>query len=142
MTNELICKDEKELSSVAKAILNLIGEEKIVIFQGEMGVGKTTFIKQLCHHLGSTDEITSPTFSLINEYHSTNGSIYHFDFYRLQNIQEALDIGIDEYLDSGCYCLIEWPEKISSLLPPSLIKIEIETQKDLSRKFRVKNINY
>jgi tRNA threonylcarbamoyladenosine biosynthesis protein TsaE len=96
-----------------------------------MGAGKTTFIKYICRTLGSDDVITSPTFSLVNEYHTTNGDkIYHFDFYRINNIEEALDIGLYDYLDSNSYCLIEWPEKIGELMDGQSSAIEIKVNND------------
>lgn len=92
--------------------------EKVILFNGEMGAGKTTFIKALCRHLGVENPTSSPTFSLVNEYEINNNKlIYHFDVYRLKNQSEALDMGIDEYLYSGNWCFIEWAEKIPDLIP-------------------------
>lgn len=98
----------------------------VVLFEGEMGAGKTTFIKAICRELGVTDSVSSPTFSIVNEYESSNGKrIYHFDFYRIKDESEALDIGFYEYLDSGNLCLIEWPSKVENLLPEHCLLVEI-----------------
>ena len=99
----------------------------VICFDGPMGAGKTTLISELCRKWGVTDPISSPTFSIVNHYISpTKGSIYHFDFYRLEQAEEALDIGIDEYFDSGRWCLAEWPENIEEYLPSEAVKIHIE----------------
>lgn len=100
--------------------------EKIWLFQGEMGAGKTTLIKSICTHFDVEDEVNSPTYSLVNEYHTKDGrKIYHFDLYRIEEEEEALDMGIEEYLYSGELCLIEWPEKIRNLLPDGCATISI-----------------
>ena len=98
-----------------------------------MGAGKTTFIKAFCKELGTADTVTSPTFSLVNEYEIENAVIYHFDFYRINKIEEAIDIGFDEYLYSGNICLIEWPENIEALLPEDTLHITIEIVDEKSR---------
>lgn len=101
----------------------------IILFSGQMGAGKTTIIKNFCNFIKVVDDIASPTYSLVNEYQSELGeTIYHFDFYRIDEEYEALDIGVEEYFNSGNLCLIEWPEKIENLLPESYIKIEIEEE--------------
>ncbi len=106
-----------EINDVAAEFLQALDAQVVVIF-GEMGVGKTTFIKALSRQLGVADEVSSPTFALVNEYLNGEGEpMYHFDLYRLQNPEEALDIGIEEYFDSGAMCLVEWPEKILKFLP-------------------------
>ena len=106
----------------------------VIAFYGAMGAGKTTFIKELCRSLGSEDNITSPTFSLVNEYTDAEGRpILHFDFYRIENLQEALDIGCDDYFYSGNLCLIEWPELIEDLLPEETLKVTIKEETDGSR---------
>jgi tRNA threonylcarbamoyladenosine biosynthesis protein TsaE len=116
-----------QLEEVAQKII-AENPNKVILFHGEMGVGKTTLIKQLCKTLGVTDTTSSPTFSLVNEYQTAkNQTIYHFDFYRLNKEEEALDMGIDDYLYSGNWCFIEWAEKIPNLIPEahSIITIEL-----------------
>jgi tRNA threonylcarbamoyladenosine biosynthesis protein TsaE len=113
-------KIEFYLDQINEAAQKVIAEnpEKVILFNGEMGAGKTTFIKALCKKLGVENPTSSPTFSLVNEYQTTAGqTIYHFDVYRLKNQNEALDMGIDEYLYSGNWCFIEWAEKIADLIP-------------------------
>jgi tRNA threonylcarbamoyladenosine biosynthesis protein TsaE len=106
------------LPDAARQILSFAGTKRILCFYGDLGAGKTTLIKELCKQLGVTDAGSSPTFSLVNEYASENGEkLFHFDLYRLKNEQEIYDIGYEEYLFSGNYCFIEWPEKMEKLLP-------------------------
>jgi len=115
------------IKKTAQQLLSLLGDKKIIAFYGEMGSGKTTLIKAVCECLNCVDTVNSPTFSIINEYFTTDGkTVYHFDFYRLKNIREALDIGVDEYLYSGNYCFIEWSELIESLLPENCMEVHIE----------------
>lgn len=115
-----------QLAEVAQQILDQ-NPNKVILFNGEMGVGKTTLIKQLCKTLGVNDATSSPTFSLVNEYQTeTNQTVYHFDFYRLNKETEALDMGVDDYLYSGNWCFIEWSEKIASLIPEQHTVITIE----------------
>ena len=122
----IIVNTEAELPSAARKLLASCPGGRIFALFGEMGVGKTTFIKALCHELGVTEIVQSPTFSIINEYKTTSGgSIYHFDLYRLNNIREVFDIGYEDYLFSGSYCFIEWPELIESLLPPAVVRVRI-----------------
>lgn len=123
-----------ELESVAEKLLQYAGSERLFTFQGEIGAGKTTLIQAICRHLGVEEEVTSPTFALVNEYAGTPGRIYHLDLYRLKTEQEALDMGIEEYLDSGEYCFIEWPEVIADLLPADFIAVKIELSPESSRK--------
>lgn len=112
--------------------------KKIILFNGEMGVGKTTLIKQLCKSLGVEDATSSPTFSLVNEYYTSNNQIvYHFDFYRLNKETEALDMGVDDYLYSGNWCFIEWSEKIANLLPEETSTITIELLTDGKRELKL-----
>ncbi len=123
-------KVEYYLSEINEVVQKVVAEnpEKVILFNGEMGAGKTTFIKSLCKNLGVDNATSSPTFSLVNEYETTNNQIvYHFDMYRLKNQNEALDMGIDEYLYSGNWCFIEWADKITDLLPEnhSIINISI-----------------
>lgn len=117
----------KDIDKAAIEFIDKIRENKIFAFIGEMGVGKTTLIKSICEKLGVIENVNSPTFSIVNEYTTkTNKIIYHFDCYRLKNIEEALEIGIEEYLYSGNLCFIEWPDKIASLLPDNLIEVNIK----------------
>ena len=121
-----------ELERAATSLLELINDNNIICFYGEMGVGKTTFIKEICKKLGVEDVVSSPTFSIINEYLTENNeSVYHFDFYRIEK-EEAFDIGYEEYFYQGNLCLIEWPEKISSIIPKNIIKVQI-TRSDEQR---------
>lgn len=112
--------------------------KKIILFNGQMGVGKTTLIKQLCKVLGVEDATSSPTFSLVNEYRTSNNqTVYHFDFYRLNKETEALDMGVDDYLYSGNWCFIEWSEKIAGLLPEEISTITIELMAEGKRKLEL-----
>jgi len=122
-----------DLPSAAEKLIQFAGDEKIFLFYGDMGAGKTTFIKSLCKFAGIDENVTSPTFSIVNEYRSAETRIYHFDFYRLKKQEEALDMGYEEYFYSGNYCFIEWPEKIESLLPPHYIRIDIQVYPDGKR---------
>ena len=127
-----------QIDEVAKQIIEQ-SQNKILLFDGEMGVGKTTLIKKICKNLGVNEPTSSPTFSLVNEYFTKNSNyIYHFDCYRLKSEIEALDMGIDEYLYSGHWCLIEWPNKISCLIPDQHTLISIETLANGNRKLELK----
>ena len=120
-----------DLKTVAKQVLEDYKEERIFAFYGEMGAGKTTFIKELCKNLGVIDQVSSPTFSIINEYsRADGGSVYHADFYRIKNEEEAYNAGFDEYLHSGNYCFIEWAEKIENLLSQNSVKMVFSVNKD------------
>ncbi|MDW8848694.1 tRNA (adenosine(37)-N6)-threonylcarbamoyltransferase complex ATPase subunit type 1 TsaE [Flavobacterium sp. MMLR14_040] len=126
-----------QIQEVAEQILTQ-NPKKIILFNGEMGVGKTTLIKQLCKSLGVEDATSSPTFSLVNEYYTVNNDIvYHFDFYRLNKETEALDMGVDDYLYSGNWCFIEWSEKIASLIPEEHSTVTIELLADGKRKLEL-----
>jgi tRNA threonylcarbamoyladenosine biosynthesis protein TsaE len=116
-----------DLEEAAKTLLDFNKQNKIFVFYGEMGAGKTTFIKAICAELGVRNTVSSPTFSIVNEYEGNGQTIYHFDFYRIKTIQEAFDIGYEEYFYSGDICLIEWPEKVQELLPEHYVKVEITT---------------
>ncbi|WP_431241541.1 tRNA (adenosine(37)-N6)-threonylcarbamoyltransferase complex ATPase subunit type 1 TsaE [Flavobacterium sp. P21] len=123
-----------QIQEVAEQII-ASNPKKIILFNGEMGVGKTTLIKQLCKTLGVEDATSDPTFSLVNEYQTSNyQTVYHFDFYRLNKETEALDMGVDDYLYSGSWCFIEWSEKIANLLPEEYSTINIELLEDGKRK--------
>ena len=127
-------KDISALQDAAKQLMNCFPEDRIFAFYGAMGAGKTTFIKALCRQLGSPDNVTSPTFALINEYSTGKGSvIYHFDFYRIKKLEEAFDLGYEDYIYSGNYCFIEWPEMIESLLPEGIVTVKISEAKNGSR---------
>jgi tRNA threonylcarbamoyladenosine biosynthesis protein TsaE len=123
---QLTAHSTSDLPEISSTIINFGGDQKIFLFYGDMGAGKTTLIKSLCADLGTRENITSPTFSIVNEYKADGTMIYHFDFYRLKNQNEALDLGYEEYFYSGNYCFIEWPEKIAGLLPPHYIRIDIQ----------------
>lgn len=126
---------EDKIAEVAKKLLDT-ATHHIFLFYGKMGVGKTTFIKELIKQLGCTDTVGSPTFSIVNEYQAANLQIYHFDFYRLENVSEAFDMGVEEYFETGDYIFVEWPEKIASILPQDATKVRIERNADGSRSLR------
>lgn len=124
---QIICENLDYLPTVANKILKKYPNSKLFLLNGSMGAGKTTLIKLLCAQLCVVEDVSSPTFSIVNEYKidKTDLSVFHFDFYRLKNIQEALDIGIFEYLDSNNYCFFEWAENIKDILPENIININI-----------------
>lgn len=125
---EIILDNLDRLSEAADKFLSILGERKVVAFRGEMGAGKTTFIAELCRRLGVKDTAASPSFAIINEYlaHPSGNNIYHFDFYRLESPQEAVEIGTEDYFYSGNLCLIEWPERVESLLPEDTVNVTIK----------------
>jgi len=120
----------EKLEMVAARIIEQAGKRKIILLEGEMGAGKTTLIKEICLKLGVQDIVSSPTFGIVNEYVGAQSVVYHFDAYRLEDEDEAYDIGVEEYLDSGNWCLIEWPDKIAGLLPSEdeMMKVEIKEE--------------
>jgi tRNA threonylcarbamoyladenosine biosynthesis protein TsaE len=130
---KLPVKSLDELKHAAEQLISFGRSEKIFLFYGDMGAGKTTLIKSLCECLGAKEPVTSPTFSIVNEYQGESSKIYHFDFYRLKNQSEALDLGYEEYFYSGNYCFIEWPEKIPDLLPHHYIHVNIQALGDNER---------
>ncbi len=135
---DIIVKSLAELDNAAKEIIKSIGNRKVVAFYGKMGAGKTTLITAICNNLGVVDTISSPSFSLVNEYNTDSGnSIFHFDFYRINKIEEAFDFGYEEYFFSGDLCLIEWPELIESILPKNIATITITEKDDQSRLINV-----
>lgn len=128
------------LPEAAEKFVALMGDETVYAFHGEMGAGKTTFIRQLCRALGVEDDLAnSPSFSIINEYRSDSTAelMYHFDLYRLESVDEALEIGVEDYFDSGALCLLEWPERIEPLLPDDTVTVEITVNPDDSRTLTV-----
>ena len=127
MEKSWICQSEKELLGIAQELFQYFPNTKKLAFYGEMGVGKTTFSKALCEALQVQDVVSSPTFSIVNEYLSEqNGTIFHFDFYRLKDEQEAFDMGYEDYFYGDAYCFVEWPEKVENLLPSSFAKVQIK----------------
>ena len=123
-----------ELQEAAATLLSKFPSSRIFLFFGEMGAGKTTFIKAICKELGVTDTVSSPSYSIINEYRFPEGQLYHFDFYRLKNETEALDMGYEEYFYNEDYCLIEWPEKIINLWPPEFVKVNMLVSNEQERQ--------
>ena len=124
MTIEI--KDKKHLRSAARKLLKHSGDNRIFAFYGSMGAGKTTIIKAVCIELGAVDIVSSPTFTLVNEYKTSTGeSLYHIDFYRIKKQEEVFDFGIEEYLTGESYCFMEWPELVEEILPTDLIKVRI-----------------
>lgn len=124
-----------ELGALAQQLLTFANGNKFFVFEGEMAAGKTTFIKAFCKVLGVNEVVSSPTFSIVNEYEAENSLVYHFDFYRLKNLQEAYDIGYEDYFYSDAICLVEWPTKVEELLPEEYIKVEISITGENSRTF-------
>jgi tRNA threonylcarbamoyladenosine biosynthesis protein TsaE len=119
-------KTEQGLPAVAHELISAYPDSRVFAFYGKMGAGKTTFIKAICHYLGATDIVQSPSFAIINEYKSpSKGSLFHFDFYRIRKMEEVFDIGYEDYLYSGSYCFIEWPELVAPLLPEDTVKVTI-----------------
>ncbi len=125
------------LPQAAAQFINAMGDYTVFAFNGPMGAGKTTFIRALCSALGVTDDYaTSPSFSIINEYRSdtTAELIYHFDLYRLESLEEAFDIGVEDYFDSGALCLLEWPERIDDILPDDTVRVDITVNPDTDER--------
>lgn len=137
---EIAVNNLSDLPAVAAQLLAFAGEDRIFIFDGDMGAGKTTFIKTFCKVLGVHDVVSSPTYSIVNEYDSTNGPVYHFDFYRIKDIHEAFDLGYEEYFYGGVICLIEWPERVSELLPDHFIKTAITIVDENRRVFNFSKV--
>ena len=128
----------ESIREAAREFIEHIGEHRVFAFYGEMGAGKTTFIKAICEELGVEDVITSPTFAIVNEYSLADGDcIYHFDFYRIKKLEEVYDMGFEDYFYSGALCFIEWPELIEEVLPEDAVKVNITENADGSR-----TINY
>lgn len=127
-----------DIRTAAKAFIVQMDQSTVFAFYGKMGAGKTTFIKAVCEELGVSDVVNSPTFSIVNEYRSddTGELIYHFDFYRIQKIDEVYDMGYEDYFYSGALCFIEWPELIEDLLPGDVVKVTIEENEDGTRSLQ------
>lgn len=141
MNHTITIASEADLDRAAREFVSLMGDETVYAFHGPMGAGKTTFIRALSRALGVSDEeANSPSFSIINEYRSdtTAELIYHFDLYRLESVEEALEIGVEDYFDSGALCLLEWPERIEPLLPDDTVVVEIKVNDDNSRTLTVR----
>ena len=127
-----------DLDEVADEILSSLGERSVVLFRGEMGAGKTTLISRIAARMGVEDSVTSPTFALVNQYEGRGGRrIYHFDFYRIEDLDEAIELGIEDYFDSGAVCLIEWPERIAAALPEDTVTVKITVNDDDSRTLTI-----
>ena len=123
----------EKISEAAREFVSQMGDARVFAFYGQMGAGKTTFIKAVCEELGVADTITSPTFAIVNEYTAALGPIYHFDFYRIKKLEEVYDMGYEDYFYSGALCLIEWPELIEELLPEDAVRVTIEEEADGTR---------
>ncbi|MFC2152697.1 tRNA (adenosine(37)-N6)-threonylcarbamoyltransferase complex ATPase subunit type 1 TsaE [Bacteroidota bacterium] len=135
----LILKSLSDLNIIADKFLRLMRDKKVFAFFGAMGVGKTTFIKALCNELGVVEIVTSPTFALINEYQTGVGEvIYHFDFYRINKIEEVFDFGYEDYFFSGNYCFIEWPDKVAEILPENVVFVQMLENKDGTRTINIR----
>ena len=135
MKHTIIIKDLEDIDRAAGQFLSEIGENKLIAFYAPMGAGKTTFTTALCRRLGvNEDAVSSPTVAIVNEYRTGNGEpMYHFDFYRITKTEEALDIGFYDYIDSGCLCIMEWPENIGDILPDETLHVTIKVNPDESR---------
>ena len=132
---QIVCSSLDELSSTAQEIIQAL-DSRVVLFTGEMGAGKTTMIGEICRQMGVDNEVSSPTFSLVNEYLGSDGApVFHFDMYRIEDENEALDMGIEEYFTSGNWCFVEWPERIENLLPADFVQVDVKIGAD--RKVRI-----
>lgn len=134
---EILIPSLDKIADAAQEFVAQMGHRRVFAFYGGMGAGKTTFIKALCQQLGVKDAVTSPTFAIVNEYGSDIGPIYHFDFYRIKNLAEVMDLGFDDYAYSGHLCLMEWPELIEALLPDNTVSVHIEETDNGMRKVTV-----
>ena len=131
---EILIKDKRHLPAAAKQLLTYCGEKKIFAFYGSMGAGKTTIIKAVCEVLGAIDIISSPTFTLVNEYRTSGGeTLFHIDFYRIKKQEEVYDFGVEEYLTGDSYCFMEWPELIEEILPPETVTVRISVDENEQR---------
>jgi len=141
MTHTIQIQNLQDIDRAAEEFLKEIGDEKLIAFYAPMGAGKTTFTTAICRALGvNGDAVSSPTFAIINEYRTASGEpMYHFDFYRINKVEEAFDIGLFDYLDSGCLCIMEWPENIEEILPEQTLKVSIKVNPDQSRTLSWEN---
>ncbi|WNJ18001.1 tRNA (adenosine(37)-N6)-threonylcarbamoyltransferase complex ATPase subunit type 1 TsaE [Pontibacter sp. G13] len=130
-------KAEADNLGIARQILEAASSSRVFALYGNLGAGKTTLVKRFCEVLGVTESVTSPTFTLVNEYQGEDGRVCHFDFYRIKSEWEAYDMGCAEYFDSGDYCFVEWPERVDSLLPPDMAQIHIESMGETERAIRL-----
>ncbi|MBE6204533.1 MAG: tRNA (adenosine(37)-N6)-threonylcarbamoyltransferase complex ATPase subunit type 1 TsaE [Rikenellaceae bacterium] len=126
-----------ELERVAEEILSALGERRVVLLRGGMGAGKTTLVSRIAAKLGAEDTVTSPTFALVNQYEGREGTIYHFDFYRINRVEEVFDLGYEEYFYSGELCFVEWPEMVEGLLPDDAMQVRITVGDDQKRIFEI-----
>lgn len=126
-----------ELERVAEEILSALGERRVVLLRGGMGAGKTTLVSRIAAKLGAEDTVTSPTFALVNQYEGRDGTIYHFDFYRINRVEEVFDLGYEEYFYSGELCFVEWPEMVEGLLPDDAMQVRITVGDDQKRIFEI-----
>jgi tRNA threonylcarbamoyladenosine biosynthesis protein TsaE len=135
---EIKIKNKRHLHTAAKQLLKQSGNNKLFAFYGAMGSGKTTFIKAICESLGAIDIVSSPTFTLVNEYKTSDGeSIFHIDFYRIKKQEEVFDFGIEEYLTGDSYCFMEWPELVEEILPSETVKVKISVDKYEQRLLQI-----
>lgn len=138
MMKTISIHSEEELSQVADALLDALDGRTVVALRGEMGAGKTTLIRAVAEALGVEDQVTSPTFALVNQYEGANGErLFHFDFYRIDDVREAFDLGYEEYFYSGDLCFVEWPEKIEALLPEEVVEVRIRVDSPTERTFEI-----
>ena len=139
---EYLCDTPLDLNEQAPEMVEELGTFRIVLLRGDLGAGKTAFVQALCAAMGIPDLVTSPTFSLVNQYVGPDDlNAYHVDLYRLHTLDEALQIGIEEYLDTDAWCFIEWPELILPILEPPYITVDIEINPDASRKIRILKVH-
>ena len=135
---EIVIDSPKDLDQVAEALIASLDGRSVVAFCGPMGAGKTTLISAIMEYLGSADTVTSPTFALVNQYYTASQEpVYHFDFYRINSLAEAFDMGYEEYFYSGDLCLVEWPERVEELLPDDVMIVRIEPLDETTRKFTI-----
>ena len=129
---------EEQLKEVAEALIEALNGRTVVALRGEMGAGKTTLVRAVAEYLGVEDQVTSPTFALVNQYEGANGErLFHFDFYRIDDEREAFDLGYEEYFYSGDLCLVEWPEKIERLMPEEVVEVRITVESPTERTFEI-----